>query len=132
VRFLLRLLANAGALAVATWLLSGITLTAPTTARKVLTLLIVALIFGIVNAIVKPIFTLVTAIVVLLTLGLFLIVINALMLMLTSWLSDQFNLGWSVDGFWTAVLGAIIVSIVSFILNAFIPDKEDERRRDRA
>jgi putative membrane protein len=128
VRFLLRLLANAGALAVATWLLSGITLTGPTTGRKVLTLLIVALIFGIVNAIVKPIFTLVTAIVVLLTLGLFLIVINALMLLLTSWLSDQFNLGWHVEGFWTAVLGAIIVSIVSFILNAFIPDKDEQPR----
>ena len=48
---------------------------------------------------------------VLLTLGLFLIVINALMLWLTSWISDQVNLGWSVDGFWTAVLGSIIVSI---------------------
>ena len=129
-RLILRLLANAGALAVATWLLSGITLTAPTTGRKVLTLLIVALIFGIVNAIVKPIFTLVTAVAVLLTLGLFLIVINALMLLLTSWLSDQFNLGWSVDGFWTAVLGSIIISIISFVLNAFIPDK-DERRRAR-
>jgi putative membrane protein len=129
-RLILRLLANAGALAVATWLLSGITLTAPTTGRKVLTLLIVALIFGIVNAIVKPIFTLVTAVAVLLTLGLFLIVINALMLLLTSWISDQFNLGWSVDGFWTAVLGSIIVSIISFIVNAFIPEK-DERRRDR-
>jgi putative membrane protein len=131
VRLILRLLANMGALALATWLLSGITLTAPTTGRKVLTLLIVALIFGIVNAIVKPIFTLVTAVAVLLTLGLFLIVINALMLLLTSWLSDQFNLGWSVDGFWTALLGSIIVSIVSFVLNAFIPDK-DERRRGRA
>jgi putative membrane protein len=130
VRLILRLLANAGALAVATWLLSGITLTASTTGQKVLTLLIVALIFGIVNAIVKPIFTLVTAVAVLLTLGLFLIVINALMLLLTSWLSDQFNLGWSVDGFWTAVLGSIIISIISFILNAFIPDK-DERRRGR-
>ena len=129
-RLILRLLANAGALAVATWLLSGITLTAPTTGRKVLTLLIVALIFGIVNAIVKPIFTLVTAVAVLLTLGLFLIVINALMLLLTSWLSDQFGLGWSVDGFWTAVLGSIIVSIISFIVNAFIPEKDD-RRRDR-
>ena len=129
-RLILRLLANAGALAVATWLLSGITLTSPTTGRKVLTLLIVALIFGIVNAIVKPIFTLVTAVAVLLTLGLFLIVINALMLLLTSWLSDQFNLGWSVDGFWTALLGSIIISIVSFILNAFIPDK-DERPRGR-
>jgi putative membrane protein len=126
---MLRLLANMGALALATWLLSGITLTAPTTERKVLTLLIVALIFGVVNAIVKPIFTLVTAVAVVLTLGLFLIVINALMLLLTSWLSEQFNLGWSVEGFWTAVLGALIVSIVSFVLNAFIPDKDEPRRR---
>jgi putative membrane protein len=129
VRLILRLLANMGALALATWLLSGITLTAPTTERKVLTLLIVALIFGVVNAIVKPIFTLVTAVAVVLTLGLFLIVINALMLLLTSWLSEQFNLGWTVDGFWTAVLGALIVSIVSFVLNAFIPDKDEPRRR---
>jgi putative membrane protein len=129
-RLILRLLANAGALAVATWLLAGITLTAPTTGQKVFTLLIVALIFGIVNAIVKPIFTLVTAVAVLLTLGLFLIVINALMLLLTSWISDQVNLGWHVEGFWTAVLGSIIISVVSFIVNAFIPEK-DEDRRDR-
>jgi putative membrane protein len=128
-RFILRLLANMGALAIATWLLSGISLTAPTTQGKVLTLLVVALIFGIVNAIVKPIFTLFTACVVVLTLGLFLVVINALMLLLTSWLSDQFNLGWSVDGFWTALIGSIIISIVSFILNAFIPDKNEPRRR---
>jgi putative membrane protein len=128
-RFILRLLANMGALAIATWLLSGISLTAPTTQGKVLTLLVVALIFGIVNAIVKPIFTLFTACVVVLTLGLFLVVINALMLLLTSWLSDQFNLGWSVDGFWTALIGSIIISIVSFILNAFIPDKNEPRGR---
>jgi putative membrane protein len=131
VRLILRLLANMGALALATWLLSGITLTAPTTERKVLILLIVALIFGVVNAIVKPIFTLVTAIAVVLTLGLFLIVINALMLLLTSWISDQVNLGWNVNGFWTAVLGSIIISIVSFVLNAVIPDREDDRRRVR-
>jgi putative membrane protein len=130
VRLILRLLANAGALALATWLLSGITLTAQTTGQKVFTLLIVALIFGIVNAIVKPIFTVVTAIAVLLTLGLFLIVINALMLLLTSWISDQVGLGWSVSGFWTAVFGSIIVSIVSFVVNAFIPDKDDRRRRE--
>ena len=126
-RFLLRLLANMGALAVATWIFSGITLTAPTTGGKIVTLLVVALIFGIVNAIVKPIFTLFTACVVVLTLGLFLVVINALMLLLTSWLSDQFNLGWSVDGFWTALFGSIVISIVSFVLNAFIPDKREPR-----
>jgi putative membrane protein len=128
-RFILRLLANMGALALATWLLSGITLTAPSTERKVLTLLIVALIFGVVNAIVKPIFTLVTAVAVVLTLGLFLIVINALMLLLTSWISDLVDLGWSVNGFWTAVLGSLIVSIVSFVVNAFIPEKDEPRRR---
>ena len=131
-RFILRLLANMGALAVATWLLSGIALTAPTTQGKVVTLLVVALIFGVLNAIVKPIFTLVTAVVVVLTLGLFLIVINALMLWLTSWVSGIFDLGWSVSGFWPALFGSIIVSIISFVLNAFIPDRNDERRRARA
>ena len=53
------------------------------------------------------------------------------MLLLTSWLSGLFDLGWSVDGFWTALLGSLIVSIVSFVLNAFIPDRDDERRRVR-
>ena len=87
-----------------------------------------ALIFGIVNAILKPIFTFFTACLVLLTLGLFLIVINAGLLLLTSWLAQQFGIGWSVDGFWTAVIGSIIVSIVSFVLNAFLPNKNEPRR----
>jgi putative membrane protein len=127
-RFLLRLLANAAALAVATWLVPGIRLTALGTGDKVLVLLVVALIFGVVNAIVKPIFTLVTACVVLLTLGLFLVVINALMLLLTSWLATQLGIGWHVDGFWSALVGSIIVSIVSFVLNAFLPDRNQPRR----
>ncbi len=127
-RTLLRLLATAGALAVATWLLSGITLTATTTGQKILALLIVALIFGVLNAIVKPIFKLVTLPLVLLTLGLFLLVINACIMLLASWVADKVGLGWHVDGFWTAVFGAVIVSVVSFVLNAFVPDR-DERRR---
>jgi len=108
--------------------LSGISLTAPTTARKIFALLVVALIFGVLNAIVKPIFALVTIPLLLLTLGLFLIVINACMLLLTSWLSGKVGLGWHVDDFWTAVLGSIIVSIVSFVLNAFLPDRDQKRR----
>lgn len=132
-RLILRLLANAGALAAATYLLSGITLTAPTTGRKIFALLIVALIFGILNAVVKPLFTLVTAPVVLLTLGLFLIVINACMLLATSWVADRVDLGWHVGGFRVAVVGAIIVSVVSFLLNAFLPDAgARDRRRGRA
>ncbi len=126
-RFFLRLLANAGALAVATFLLADITLDASTTGQKVLVLLVVALVFGIVNAIVKPIFTLVTIPFVLLTLGLFLVVINALMLLLTSWLSTQFGLGWHVEGFGTALIGALVVSVVSFVLNAFVPDRDRRR-----
>ena len=128
-RLILRLLANAAALAVATFLLSGISLTAPTTEGKVVTLLVVALIFGLVNAVVKPVFTLVTVPLLLLTLGLFLVVINALMLLLTSWVSTRVDLGWSVDGFGTAVLGALVVSVVSFFLNAFVPDRGKDRRR---
>jgi putative membrane protein len=128
-RFLLRLLVNAAALAVATWLISGITLTGTDTTDRVISLLIVALIFGVINAILKPIFKLVTLPLVLLTLGLFLIVINALLLMLTSWLSGEFGLGWTVDGFWPAVWGSVIISIVSFLLNAFVPDKNENRQR---
>ena len=130
-RFLLRLVANAAALAVATWLLAGIQLTAAGTGDKVLVLLVVALIFGIVNAIVKPIFTARHGLLVLLTLGLFLLVINALMLLLTSWLAGRIGVGWYVDGFWTALLGSIIVSVVSFVLNAFLPDRNSRARGAR-
>ena len=91
-----------------------------------LTLLVVALIFGILNAILKPIFQIVSIPLVLLTLGLFLIVINALMLLLTSWLAGLLSVGWQVDGFWTAVGGAIVVSIVSFIVNGILGTKKHE------
>ena len=128
-RLILRLLVNAAALAVATFLLSGISLTAPTTQGRVVTLLVVALIFGVLNAVLRPIFKLVTLPLLLLTLVLFLLVINAVMLLLTSWVSTRVDLGWSVDGFGTAVLGALIVSVVSFLLNAFVPDQRRDRRR---
>lgn len=127
---ILRLLANAAALAVATWLLQGITLTALTTSSKAAALLVVALIFGVLNAVVKPIFKIVTAPIVLLTLGLFLLVINACIMLITSWLAGRVDLGWHVDGFVPAVLGALVVSVVSFVLNAFVPDR-NERRRGR-
>lgn len=126
-RFLLRVLVNAAALGIATWLFSGISLTGGSDQEKVITVLLVALIFGIVNAIVKPLFRIVTIPIILLTLGIFLLIINALLLMFTSWLAGVFGLGWHVDGFWTALWGSIVISIVSFILNAFLPDK-DERR----
>ncbi|MVA74760.1 phage holin family protein [Auraticoccus sp. F435] len=129
---LLRLLANAAALGVATLLLPGIRLGEGDLLRTVLVLLAVALVFGVVNAVVKPVFTAVTLPVVILSLGIFLLVINALMLMLTSWVSGLLDLGWHVDGFWNALFGALIISVVSFVLNAFLPDRRRRRRGARA
>lgn len=119
-QFLLRTIANAAALAVATWLFSGISLTEGTLVGNILTMLIVAVIFGLFNSILKPIFQIVTIPIWVLTLGLFLIVINAWMLMLTSWIAGMVGIGWHVSGFWTAVGGSLVVSIVSFIVNGVL------------
>jgi len=135
-RLLARLLVNAAALLVAAWLLPGITVTAFTdlgsgpvsdaarnhqTLSTVLTLVVVAAIFGVVNAVVKPVAKLVGLGLIILTLGLMLFVINALMLLLTSWIAGQLGVPFHVDGFWTAVLGGIILSIVSSLLGGFVP-----------
>lgn len=124
----MRFLVNAAALAVATLLLPGITLGSGSTTSKIITLLIVAVIFGVLNAAIKPIFKFVTAPLIFLTLGLFLLVINGLLLMLTSWISGLLGQAWHVSGFWTAVLGSIIVSIVSFVLTAIVGNREHDRR----
>jgi putative membrane protein len=122
--FLVKTLANAGALAVAVWLLDKITLTGDSTGKKVGTLLIVALLFGLVNFLVKPVVKLLSLPLLILTLGLFTLVVNALMLLLTSWLADVFDLSFHVEGFWTAVLGGLIISIVSWALNVVLPDND--------
>jgi putative membrane protein len=82
----------------------------------------VALIFGVVNAVVAPIVKLLSLPFILLTLGLLLFVINALMLLLTEWLANQFGLNFHVDGFWTAVLGAIIITIATWVLELVLPE----------
>ncbi|GAA3478798.1 MULTISPECIES: phage holin family protein [Streptomyces] len=122
--FVVKTIANAGALAVAIWLLDDITLSGGSTGRKVLTLILVALLFGLVNFVVKPIVKVLTLPLFILTLGLITLVVNALMLMLTSWLAGQFHLSFHVDGFWTAVLGGLIISIVSWALNVVLPDED--------
>ncbi|PRH80540.1 hypothetical protein C6N75_03525 [Streptomyces solincola] len=123
--FLVKTIANAGALAVAIWLLSDITLTGDSTGRKAWTLVLVALVFGVVNVLVKPVVKLLTLPLFVLTLGLFTLVVNALMLLLTSWLSEQLDLSFHVEGFWTAVLGGLIISVVSWALNLVLPDGRD-------
>ncbi|MET7639308.1 phage holin family protein [Streptomyces sp. NPDC005438] len=112
--FLTKTVVTAGALAVAVWLIDDITLTGDSTGRKAVTLLLVALIFGVLNAVVKPLLQLLSFPVVILTLGLFLLVINALMLMLTSWVADKVDLSFHVDGFWPAFLGALVITIVTW------------------
>jgi putative membrane protein len=123
VRLLVRLLATAVALAVAAGLVDGISVGPGTNRERALTLLGVAIIFGLVNAIVRPILRLLTLPLVVLTLGLFLLVLNALMLLLTEWIAEQFDLAFQVDGFWSAVLGALIITVVSFLINIVLPDK---------
>jgi putative membrane protein len=120
-RLLTRVVVNAVALAVATWLVQGITLTGDTEGQRLAALLVVAALFGAVNAFVRPIVTLLALPFILLTLGLLLLVINGLMLLLTSWLSGQIGLGFDVDGFWAAVVGAIVVSVVTWLMEILLP-----------
>jgi putative membrane protein len=122
VRFIIWVVVNALALAAAVALLDGIELTGDTDADKALTLVGVALIFGVVNAVVGPIVKLLSLPFIILTLGLLLFVINAFLLLLTEWISRAFGLGFSVDGFWTAVLGAIIITVVTWALEFVLPD----------
>lgn len=129
-RFLTWLVTTAIALAVATWLLDGIYFTGPhhgaeEIKHKLVPLLLVALILGVVTSFVKPVLTILSIPVIILTLGLFLLVINALMLKLTSWLADQLDIGFHVEGFWPAVGGAIVITIVTWIVDALIgPDTQ--------
>ncbi|MFI6285642.1 phage holin family protein [Streptomyces sp. NPDC051018] len=120
--FVVKTIANAVALAVAIWLVADITLTGDSTGKKTLALVLVALIFGLVNVVVKPLVQLLALPLFILTLGLITLVINALMLLLTSWLADTVGLGFQVEGFWTAVLGALIISVVSWAVNVALPD----------
>jgi putative membrane protein len=126
--FVLKVVVNALALAVAAWLVDGIRLTSSTEESQFVTLLVVGLIFGVVNAFVRPVVTLLSLPFIILTLGLLIFVINALMLMLTGWLAGQLGLAFAVDGFWSAVWGALIISIVTWGLEIVVGDATRERR----
>jgi putative membrane protein len=123
VRLIVRILASAAALAVAAALIDGITVGPGTTGERVLTVLGVAVIFGLINAIIRPIVKLLTLPLLVLTLGLFAFVVNALMLLLTSWICDVLDLPFKVEGFWSALLGALVISVVTFLINLVLPDE---------
>jgi len=95
------------------------------TSDRFLKLLVVGLIFGLITAFVRPIVNLISLPLIVLTLGLMLLVVNALMLMLTSAISGGLNLGFHVDGFWTALFGSIVISLASIVLESIF------RRADR-
>ena len=119
--FLLRVVINALALGVAAWLVGGISVGGDTN-EQLLTLLAVGLVFGVVNTFITPIVKLLSIPFIIVTLGLFLIVVNALMLLLTEEIAGVFGLDFTVDGFWSAVFGSIIISIVSAVLGALSND----------
>jgi putative membrane protein len=128
-RFLLRLAVSAAALAVATAVLPGIQLTAGSTISKVLTLVAVALIFGVINAVLKPIIKTIGCLFYILTLGLVALVVNALLLWLASVVAGWLSLPFHVTGFVPAFLGALIISVVTWLLSVLIPDgKKDVAR----
>jgi putative membrane protein len=116
----IRVLVNAVALWVAVVLVGGVDIDARTTAGKIGTLLVVAVIFGLVNALIRPIVLVLSCPLLILTLGLFALVVNALLFWLTAAASNALGAPFHVDGFWAAFWGALVVSIVSWLLSLFV------------
>jgi putative membrane protein len=109
-------LLNAAALWIAAWLLPGLAFDG-----TLLDLLLVAAVFGLVNSLLRPILTVLTCPLIVVTLGLFTLVINAVMLLVTGWLSARWELGFTVSGFVAAFFGGLVVGVVSMILSLALP-----------
>jgi putative membrane protein len=125
-KFVMRIVVTAIALWAATRLVSGITYHG-----NWLGLAGVALVFGVLNSFVRPVLTFLAFPLLIVTLGLFTLVLNAVMLMLTSALSSKLGIDFHVAGFWAAFWGAIVVSIVSFLISVVLPDDERAVEPDR-
>ena len=122
-RFLVRLVVSSVAIWLTSVFLSGVSLTERGGWEQVLVVGVVGLIFTLVNLVVKPIVSIFALPLTILTLGLFGLVVNALMLLLTGWLTSFTDWGLFVDGFWWALLAGLIISIISAVLNALLPGK---------
>ncbi len=120
--FVVKTLINAAAIWVAAWLVSGIKLSGGDWQHKTLTVIGVALVFGVVNWLIKPVVKFFSFPLFIFTLGLITFVINALMLSLTSFASDKLGLDFHVEGFWSALLGSLLISLVSWGLNLAFGD----------
>ena len=124
-KLLTSLAVNTLALGAAVWLFADITLTGGDDTEKAVTLVVVGAIFTVVTAFVRPVVRFFSLPLIVLTLGLLLLVINALMLLLTSKIAEVLDLGFHVEGFWVALFGSIVISLASMLLEALLP----ERRR---
>jgi putative membrane protein len=122
--FIISLLINAVALAMAAWLVPGITVSGETSWEQITVLAVMALIFGLVNALIRPLVRFLTCLINVVTLGLFTLVINAGMLWLSSWIAGRLGVGFHVDGFIPAFLGALLISAVSLVLGLFFRRKD--------
>ncbi len=123
--FLVRVVINAVAIWLATYLLDGLDVVGgDDNTSKVIVFLVVALVFGVVNAVVKPVVKLFSLPLYILTLGLFTLIVNAAMLALVGWLSEQTDYGLRINNFGTAIIGALIISVVSFVLNVALKTKK--------
>jgi putative membrane protein len=124
-QLIIKIVVNAVAIWVATAVVPGVAISEgdANLGRKIITLLVVGAIFGVVNALIKPIVKLFSLPFYILTLGLFAFVVNALMLMLASWLAEQLNISFHIDDFfWSAIGAAVVVTFVSMVLNLVLPD----------
>jgi len=126
-KLLIRWAGIAFALFVAAWLVPGISVDG----NGWILYAIMAAILGIVNAVVRPVLKFLTCSLIVLTLGLFTLVINALTLLLASWIANVVKVGFYVDGFWPALWGSLIVSAASVVLSVFLKDDDEDRDRDR-
>ncbi len=122
---LIRVVLNAIAVWVATLLVGGVDVTTDSTGKKVLTLVVVGAILGLVNATIKPVVKLLSLPLVILTLGLFALVVNGLLFWLVAAVSNGLGAPFHVDGFWSGFWGAIVVSVVSWLLSIVVPDGDD-------
>ncbi|MGV9982304.1 phage holin family protein [Micromonospora wenchangensis] len=125
--FLIRLVITAIALWVTTLIVPGVDVSGRNGANTVFTLLVVALIFGVVNAVLKPVIKVVGCVFYLLTLGLFALVVNALLFLLTDRIARAVDLSFRVDGFWPAFWGAIVMAVVTWLISVAVPDGREAR-----
>jgi putative membrane protein len=121
-RIIIRWIITAIAIFLTAWLLPGINITS---SNGFVTVALVAVILGFLNAVVRPILAILSCGCIVATMGLFMLVINAFVLWLTGWVAAQLNIGFQVEGFWPALWGSIVISIISFVLSMLFLDERD-------